>query len=299
MKMRVCFAAFVLFFSLSLPAFGREVVRGEAAVNFDISTIVDWRSNEISAQTSFNLAQAGLRLPTGRLRAEEMLQRAWPRLFRDRLLSIRVDSGTTLVDLLQSGELSLQNIDAISLGARQTAPSLSPNMANMIGRYTLPMENISRLLLTHGRPAEVEAPLIPVATSDYTGIIIIADRQLPVRGRHGTALTAPALFPRIWDTNMNLIFDRTMLTPGQTRVVRYTASENIFRPTPSGLEGELAALAGPRPLRIFAREVFGIYTTDPVIDRQDALRILSSANNRRLLREGRVIIVLDEAMLVN
>jgi hypothetical protein len=296
-KTRSCYIAAILFFALSLPAFGREAVR-EAAVDFNISTVVDWRSGEISAQTSFNLAQAGLRLPTGRLRAEEMLQRAWPRLFRQQLLSLRIDSGTTLADLLRGGELSLRDIDAISLGARKTPPSLSPDMANMIGRYTLPLENISRLLLTHGRPTEPEAPLIPVPTSDYTGIIIIADRELPVRGRHGTALAAPCLFPRIWDTNMNLIFERTMLAPGQTRMVRYAAAESIFRPTPSGLEGELAALAGPRPLRIFAREVFGIYTTDPVIDRQDALRILSSANNRRLLREGRVIIVLDEAMLL-
>jgi hypothetical protein len=54
---------------------------------------------------------------------------------------------------------------------------------------------------------------------------------------------------------------------------------------------------GSNPLRILAREVFGLNPTDPVIDREDALKILSSENNRRLLREGRVVLVLNETKL--
>jgi hypothetical protein len=54
---------------------------------------------------------------------------------------------------------------------------------------------------------------------------------------------------------------------------------------------------GSNPLRIIARGVFGIDPTDPVIDRDDALLILSTENNRRLLREGRVVLVLNEGKL--
>ncbi|MDR0513253.1 MAG: polymerase [Treponema sp.] len=294
--------AVVLFFSSLFSAFGQVTghqVGYRASVNFAFSAAVDWRNREVSAETSFNLAQAGLRLPAGRLMGEEMLHRAWPRLFRSELLSLRVDSSTTLGDLHASGALSLADVDAISRTAVAMPPSLSADLSSMIGRYTLNIEGISALLLTHGRTTAPEIPLIPVPTSDYSGIIIIAYRELPVWGRHGTAFIEPGLFPRIWDTEMNIIFERTMLSPDRTLMVHYADPQSIFRPTPSGLDGELAELVGPRPLRVFARQAFGIYPTDAVIDRNDALRIVSSAHNRRLLQEGRVIFVLDAGMLGN
>jgi len=85
--------------------------------------------------------------------------------------------------------------------------------------------------------------------------------------------------------------------PTGNRMVRYIARESIFRSSPSGIEGELAALLGSNPLRIIAREVFGVNPTDPIIDREDALKILSSENNRRLLMEGRVALVLSDTKL--
>jgi len=294
---RISPIALALFLAALLPL---SPWASESHVHFDVSASVDWRSGELFAQTSFNLAQAGLRLPSGRLMGEDVLQRAWPRLSRPYLFSIRVDSEFTVGDLVERGEISLRDIDSISRNARMTPPSLSPDMTSMTGRYTVSLEELGGLLVRHRRAAEPDRPLIPVPAADYTGIIIIADRELPVRGRHGTALIQPGLFPRIWDTQMNLIFERNMTDPlvlNGALIVRYAAPESVLRPTPSGLEGELAAFAGPRPLRIFAREAFGIYPTDPVIDRSDALRILSSDNNRRLLREGRVVLVLDAGQL--
>jgi hypothetical protein len=54
---------------------------------------------------------------------------------------------------------------------------------------------------------------------------------------------------------------------------------------------------GNNPLKIIARGSFGVRPTDPVIDKDDALLILSSETNRQLLREGRVIIVLNQEKL--
>ena len=56
-------------------------------------------------------------------------------------------------------------------------------------------------------------------------------------------------------------------------------------------------MGGPNPLRSIAREVFGIRPTDPVIDREDALLIISSEENRRLLREGKVVLILHQDVL--
>ena len=99
---------------------------------------------------------------------------------------------------------------------------------------------------------------------------------------------------------MNLIYERSMMDTGIARrsaMVRYVSSASVFRPTPSGLSPELAELVGNNPLRVIARAVYGIRPTDPVIDREDALLILSSEDNLRLLREGRVAIMLDRSVL--
>ena len=280
---------------ITFPAQGQENLS-----RFDISCSMDWARGELTAQAGFDLAQAGIKLPTGRSMAEAALREAYPLLLRPYLLSIRVDSNSTIGNLVERGELSLGDLDIVCQEAGTVTPSLSADLRRMIGRFTIPTGRISAILARQRRPIEAAGPLIPVQTSDYTGIIIIADREAPVRGRRAEALLEPCLSPRIWDTNMNLVYERNMVDPDRLRgtmMVCYAASESIFRPTPSGLEGELAALAGPNPLRILVREVFGIFPTDAVIDRDDALKILSSENNRRLLREGRIVLVLNEKML--
>jgi len=275
------------------PAWGQQA-------SFNVSSSVDWVRGELFSEVSFDLAQAGVKLPTGRFLAEEILQDAYPELLRPNLLSLRLDSNTTVADLAERGELSLAMLDSICLEAEKVPPSLSPDLKRMTGRYTMFTDRISALFTRHRQAIEPPKPLIRAQTADYTGIIIIADSELPIHGRRGQALVEPCIFPKIWDTDMNLIFERNMLEPeGPTgnRMVRYITRESIFRSTPSGLEGELSALLGSNPLRVIAREVFGVNPTDPVIDREDALKILSSENNRRLLMEGRVALVLNDTKL--
>jgi hypothetical protein len=287
---------------LVIPAWGQETAPMAAPlaapsveIDFDSSLSVDWTRRELNFELSYNLAQAGIKLPTGRVLGEGILSQAYSGILRPHLLSMRVDSNSTIADLVNRGELSLSGLDAICKEAEKTSPYLSPDLARMIGRYRIPIESLYSRLAPRRRTVEPERPLIPVPAADYTGIIIIADEELPIHGRRTQALVNPCLFPKIWDTGMNLIYERNMTESAP--MVIYTTRETIFRPTPSGLEGELAALAGPNPLRIIAREVFGIDPTDPVIDRDDALLILSTENNRRLLREGRVVLVLNEGKL--
>jgi len=285
----------------ALPATGQ-------GISFETSQTIDWVRAEMNSQVTYNLAQAGIKLPSGRFYAEEILRDAFPGLIRPFILSLRIDSNSTLKDMIDKGEISLEELDGLCRESDKIPPSLSPDLTRMAGRYTVLLDKISSLVLSRYGPetarqrrvTEAHIPLFPVPTADYTGIIIIADNELPVRGRRDLAYTEPCLFPRIWDTSMNLVYDRNMFESGGSGgniMARYTRRESILRPTPSGLDGDLSAILGNNPLRVFAREVFGIYTTDPVIDREDAMRILSSENNRRLLREGRVALVLNAARL--
>ena len=268
-----------------------------------ISALLDWEKGELEAVTDLDLASTGLRFPSGRNQAEEILREEYLGLIRPLLLSLQVDSSSTVEDLIQRGDFNLRELDNICLDARAIPPGFSTDFTRFTGRYTLDLSSLSAALVRHQQAGQVDRPIIPSPSANYTGIIIIADHLLPIHGRNTNALLQPCLFPKIWDNDMNLIYERNLTDhiitgSGQNSMVRYTRSDNIFHPTPSGLEEGLIAVVGERPLRIFARSVYGLHPTDPIIDRADAQLILSTENNRRLLQEGRVVMVINESMLL-
>jgi hypothetical protein len=302
-------------FFLLLAAWLSPQARAQNAgrTDIDLSGSVEWEGGKITAALSLDLKSAGIRLPAGRIRGEEILLDEYPRILGPYILSLPADSSSAAGDYIRrnapdpgasdSGAVDALNVlDRLLLEAGKTPPSLSADLRLMTGRYTLNLKDLASLLPRPLRRTEVPRPLIPSPAADYTGLIIIADGELPVHGKNSSALVRPCLFPKIRDSDMTEIYTRNMTDPsgpGGSAMVRYAGPAAIFRPTPSGLEGDLAELAGPNPLRIFARGVFGAYPTDPIIDKEDALKIISRENNRRLLREGRVIFILNENTLKN
>jgi hypothetical protein len=279
----------------------RAALPGEAVeIKTAVSGSVEWDQMEIRASISLDMGAAGLPIPLGRTQGEELLREEYPRLIRPFLLSLPVDSSNTLEDLVNRGEFSLSRTDAIGAAARSVPPALSLDFRALEAAYTVNIASLSTALIRHRQAGDIPRVLLPVSAAAYTGIVIIAHEELPIHGRNSSALPLPCLFPKIWDSEMNLIYERNLMDPQYARerpLVRYASPEKVFQSTPSGIDPALAELVGENPLRIIAQGVFGIRPTDPVIDREDALLIISSEANRRLLREGRVVIVLNRQAL--
>ena len=270
---------------------------GQARIG--LSGTVEWDTQEVNAVISLDLASAGLRLPAGRTQGEALISSEYLRLIRPAILSLQVDSSYTISDLVRRGELTMQDVDNFASRARAVPPALSRDFTSLAAAYTLNIADISAALIRHTRPVQVPRTIRPVPASFYTGIIIIASESLPIHGRMGSALAQPCLFPQIWDSEMNLIFERNMLNTNVRTAVRYFRMRDIFAAGPSGLSPEITSVVGTRPLRIFAQGVFGITPSDLIIDRDDVLLIISNEENRRLLSEGRIAIILDESVLKN
>ena len=278
----------ICLFLLSLSLHAQEIT---------ISGILEWERMEFNANISLNLQKAGIKLPAGRSRAEALLEDELPELIRPFINEIQADSSSTIADLINRGELSPE---AFMGKIRSLPPALTPDLVSVFGKYTINLTGLSAELIRHSRAQRINAPFIPTPVRDYTGIIIIADENLPVHGRATSAIVQPCLFPKIWDNDMNLVFERNMIDPQTGRnkgLVRYISRESIYRAVPSAMDEELIKLVGDNPLRIMARGVFGAVPTDPIIDKEDAHLILSTENNRRLLLEGRIAIVLDKKEL--
>lgn len=261
---------------------------------------IRWNHFALAASSALNLASAGLRLPGGRSHAEELADMEFPRLIRPILMALPVDSSSTLEDLIVQGVYSATALDAVIAEAVRSPSALSGDLRTLFSTYTVDLKKIVGDLVRHRHPTSLRKPLVPSPTRSYTGIVIFADEVLPVHGKSSRSGAEPCLFPKIWDTEMNLIYERNMVDPDTARregVVRYVSAREVLRNNPSGLDPELQTLVGREPLRILARGLFGVRATDPIIDRQDALAIVSSDENLRLLREGRVVIVLPESAL--
>jgi len=170
---------------------------------------------------------------------------------------------------------------------------------SLLASYTLGIAGVRSALVRHSRLADIPRTLDPVPARAYTGIIIIASENQPVHGTKNSALLLPCLFPKIWDSDMKLIFERNMYNQGAGAMAHYFPLKGIFAGGPSGLSREISAIVGDYPLKIFAKGVFGMKPTDPVIDPDDALLITSTEANRNLLREGRLVIIVDDSVLKN
>ena len=268
-----------------------------ADAKIGINGAVEWDTMRIKAVISLDLASAGIKIPSGRIQGESLLLSNYLSLILPSILELQVDSSSTISDLINRGEFNLSEVEAIALKAQSIPPALSPELKNMSVSYNMNISGISSAFIRHRRPSPIMRTLNPVSAARYTGIVIIASDELPIHGMKSKAMPVPCLFPKIWDSEMNLIYERNMLEAESASMVSYAPLNSIFQKNPSGLSAELIAAVGERPLRIFANGVFGSTPTDLVIDRNDAMLIISSEENRRLLTEGRVVILLNDSVL--
>ena len=253
---------------------------------------VDWTKPAFFSTAELNIAKSNIILPSGRGAASTILETKIPLLVKDPLLSLPVDSSKKLGDTVLQDTLSLEEITQIIQDGKKTAPVYSNENDSIIINHTIKLNDISSKLVKHNIPYKPETPIEKTASRVYTGIIIDARGILPVQGEFVTSTGNPCLFPKVWNENMELIYEKNIensKTAKEQGIVSYhwSSDENLYRDR-----------IGNDPLRITAKKIFGINRTDPVISNKDALKILSLDENRELLKKGKVIILLDKEQLV-
>jgi hypothetical protein len=287
---------FVLFLFTHAQLTAQELFSKPSGNEMDVKGVMDWERMAFNLTVTLNLKNSGIKLPAGRARAETLLEDDFSFLIETIMMDIQADSSSTLRDMINRKELTKA---AFARNTSLFPPALSQDLYLINGRASVNIIGIASELVRHSTPRTIYPPLISVPVRNYTGIIIIADESLPVHGTYTSALAVPCLFPKIWDSEMNQLYGRDTVDPQVLRreIIRYVSRESIMKETPSSLDADLIKRVGENPLRIMARSLFGVVPTDPVIDREDALLILSSENNRKLLNEGRIAIVLDKKQL--
>lgn len=281
---RRLFIGCLLSFSIILPLSAQSV---------SSESTVDWTNRTFTSTLNLDMKQANLSFPTGKNTASNRMNSQLPLLIKDPLLSLKVDSSYTLNDMIVNDLLSFDSITSIiEMGTKSPAIFSQTGLAlNM--NHQMNLANIGILMIKHRYPYSPKEPIQQVASRKYTGIIIDARGSLPVQGEFVQDQVDPCFFPTVWDDDMNLLYEKNMTNAAIAQkegIVHYDYSDD---------ESRYQDRIGNDPLRIRARKVYGINRTDPIISRNDALKILSIPENIQLLNEGRVVILLDQERLIH
>jgi len=254
-------------------------------------TVQNWETAQVDSKITIDLNKSGLYLPTDRNAAIRLIQQNRSSLLKNAYLSILVDSSHRIGNYLAEEKISFTDINTVINNGKSTAPILSQELQTAIIYHQNPLQELANLFVKHNAPYTPSFFPFGTASKVYTGILIDARGQLPVHGEYSSEQLNPCLFPKIWNKNMNLIYEKNIVDPDQAKkhsIVLYTGTLDE-----SGYRDRI----GTEPLRIIARGVFGDNRTDPIISNEDAERILAKKENIELLRQGKIVIVCDKDTL--
>lgn len=291
---RAVLAAVATLALLAIPEPRMAAAQESPAPPYAVRASVDWASRELSLEVSLDLASVGLRLPSGRIEAERMIDRDVPGILEGLVLGLPVDSYRSVADCLIDGTIDAGDLLGLEGAIIEKNSAFSRDMRSFVARYELPLGAVTALFVRHRTPSPPEAPLEWRATRAFTGIVIYAAAGLHVHGERVTDLARPCLFPRIYDDEMRLLLEKNGVAPDAIA----TWGEVGYAKAAALRDGSLLARLGESPLRIDATALFGTDRTDLIIPADEAMKILASPENRGLLAAGKVVIVIDDEYLV-
>lgn len=253
---------------------------------------VNWITKTFSSVLSLT-NENGIITPADRKGSEVHITDKMAYLVKDPLLSLYVDSANTLGDIILQNTITNEKLTTIINGSKLKPGVYTSSMQSVTMNASFNLDKVGSLMIMHNNPYSPTQPIEMVSSRSYTGIIIDARGKLSVQGEFVTSVGNPCFFPKIWDDTMELIYERNMMNSQAAKemgIVTYASSddESLYRDR-----------IGNDPLHISARKIFGTNRTDPVISRNDALKILSVPENLKLLQEGKVVILLDEDVLIH
>ena len=279
--------------SLAAFALSAQQKKNDPNAPLAAASKVNWIDKTFTSNITLDIDKAGIPMPSGKNSAVNTVSSRLPNLIKDPLLTIRIDSSRTLGDYILERKIPLSQITDIVESGNKTLGYFDNKNSLFKMDHKLLLNQIGSLFVRHQNPYTPRKTIETVSSRPYTGIIIDARGTLPVHGEFVEAQAEPCLFPRVWNENMEIVYERNMTESAEAKengVGGYDWSDD---------ESRYRQRAGADPLRISAKQVFGHNRTDLVISREDALRIFSVPQNAELLKKGKIVMLLNKDVLIH
>lgn len=250
---------------------------------------IDWERGKFVIRVTVETAAS--HTPKTRYKAERRIADLIPIVFIEQVADISVDSYHRIGDLYRENGEILERLKDLALKGKKESASYSADMKNVRATYTFPIFGESGLLnffVSHIHPYPIRKAFGFVPTKRYTGIVIYAKGVYPLYGKKvREGRLKPALFPKIVDEAMKTVVEKEQGDPESLvrwGMAQYSDSLDLKPFSPR---------IGSFPLHIMARGIYGKNGTDIIISTEDANRLLALRENRDLLIQGRILIIVD------
>lgn len=290
MKKKFIFAAFFLAASIS-AAFSQKRSESEA-LPLSSKSRVNWIERTFNSDISLDIDSAGIPMPSGKNSAENTINSRIPNLIKDPLLTLYVDSSHSLGDYILEHNISLSQITDIINSGNKTLGSFARESSLFKMNHKLNLPQIGSLFVRHTNPYTRQKSIETISSRPYSGIIIDARGSLPIHGEFIDGKVNPCFFPRIWNENMEIVYERNMMESDAVKeksICGYDWSDD---------ESRYDSRVGRDPIHITAKKIYGQNRTDLIISNDDALRIFSVPENAELLKKGKIVLLLDRDVLI-
>ncbi len=269
----------------------------QAEVDQQVTAIVDWESRALLVTVRRPLPETGPNLPAAVSEIRAAIERDSVAIIVEQLRTLPYDSLRTVDELLLEKPYLVDSLVEAASEARLTDAHATPDMRHVEVSFRLDLYGeLLAALIRHDRPVVLHGVLGWTPTIEYTGIVIYEADELTVHGTETTARLQPTLLPGIYHYSEEGDGIERLMEAGHVDP-EYAIRWGPVLYSDDILEAELSARIGARPLRIIAYGAFGRYPTDVVISYHDALQVRANENNRSLIAEGRVAIIIGSDQL--
>jgi len=256
----------------------------------EVRVTYNWENRTVFLDLAEKMDLVNHTFPEARSNADRNIRKSAADIFIRKIMNLYVDSLSTIKDRVKNNQLLFNSLlNASQYGTREFS-YVSGNMDTLNVRYEYQLfgnTGIAGLFINHKRPYPVERFLGFVPSRNFSGLVIYAKGKLPLFGKSGTGKLKPALFLRIFDEDMNIIAEKEMCRVESLKrwgIAAYTGKDT---------EAPFLKRIGMFPLRVKARGIYGENNTDIIISVDAGRKLLSRDKNIDLLRNGRILVILD------
>jgi len=280
-----------LLITFAFAVFGIDGIVGEETeiVPVETSHWIDWERGKFVIQITVETAAS--HTPKTRYKAERRIADLIPVVFIEEVADICVDSYHRIGDTYRENVETLERLKDLAFRGKKESASYSADMKSVRATYTFPIfgeRGFLNLFVSHNHPYPIRKAFGFVPTKRYTGIVIYAKGLYPLYGEKGReSRLMPGLLPKIFDEAMKTVVEKEQCDPESLvrwGMAQYSDSLDLKPFSPR---------IGSFPLHIVARGIYGKNGTDIIIPTEDAEKLLALKENRDLLIQGRILIIVD------
>lgn len=271
----------LIFNTLSLFAGIEESIIWDKSIN--------WEANTIEIRVKTPLEKSESTLAATRIKAENRIQENITDIFFKNILDIKIDSLKNVSEIINSSPETYFKLEELGESLSPVQKQLSTNIEFLEALYRFPIyPDFVSLFYNRISYIELKKKLDHREYGKFTGLVIYVPEELPLYQKNRDGELTRVLFPKIYDEDMNLVMDLTMIEPEYMKkwgMVIYGSSFN---------EELYQNRIGLAPLRVIARGIFGTNNSDLIISNKEADKLIGDARNLNIISQGRILILKQE-----